>query len=81
MNTNKARAIYLRTADVVQCNMQKVTNQSGYLLEKAQVYFRLDTNIKVEPMMLALPITRNAEGNLWDMDTWNVYNYSAIRGY
>ncbi|MFQ9516014.1 MAG: DUF5702 domain-containing protein [Eubacterium sp.] len=80
MNDEKATGIYLRTADVIQSNMSKITSKD-FLMSNAQVYFRLNVDIQVEPLMLGLPINTDSNGNMFDISSWNTYSYSAVRGY
>ena len=72
--------ICARTADVIQANMGKITG-SGFALSKSQVYFKITADIKVDPMMLALPINADEEGNLADVSSWNTFSYEMVRGY
>lgn len=73
--------ILMRTADVVQVNMQKITNQPEFLVEKSQVYYQINADIRVSPLMLGLPITADENGNLIDISSWNTFTYSASKGY
>ena len=75
-----ADTIYLRTADVVQCNIQQVT-KSDFLMSKSQMYFDLSVNIRVAPMMLSLPLASEMEGYPFDKSSWNKFQYKVTRGY
>lgn len=81
MDGKKADKIYLRTADVIQCNMGKVTNQSEFLLSKSQVYYQLVADVEVSPLLLKMPINMNEYGDMYDVSAWNTIHYSAVRGY
>ena len=76
----KADAIYLRTADAVQCNVQQVT-KSEFVMSKSQMYFDLSVNIRVAPMMLSLPLASEMEGYPFDKGSWNKFQYKVTRGY
>lgn len=73
--------MYLRMADVIQANMQKATNKADYNLTKTQVYFQIDTKLRVDPLMLTLPYFTNDIGNVTLKDDWCTFNVKTIRGY
>ncbi len=89
LNSEKADAIYLRTADVIQANMTKRTGNSGYRMSQAQVYFTLSSDIKVSPLILPVPLIDNNLGDIKSSDgyknfstsKWNTFSYSITRGY
>ena len=57
---NNEYAVYARIADVIQANMgQKISNNSGFVMKKANVYYSAEANLKVEPLMLNLPLRWN----------------------
>lgn len=72
--------ICARTADVIQANMQ-VVSDSSFDLTKSQVYFKISAKLRVKPLMLALPINADENGNLVDVSSWNTFNFEMIRGY
>lgn len=85
---NSAKGIYLRTADVIQANMQLRLNKSdgenAYLLKKSKTYYRLKADFTVHPLMLQLPVVLNsgmAEDNPKDNANWYTISYEEIRGY
>ncbi|MGN0431285.1 MAG: DUF5702 domain-containing protein [Lachnospiraceae bacterium] len=75
--------VCLRTADVIQCNMDfhdgKMSND--YVLSNAVTYYALNADVRVRPMMLALPWSRPEVGNMLDSTTWNSFHIEEIRGY
>lgn len=76
----------LRLGDVIQANMQLVTNDSSYSLKKSIVYFELKADkLRVKPLMLDLPIMgRYSDQGVDKMkkDTgWCTYSIDMIRGY
>lgn len=89
LSSEKADAIYLRTADVIQANMTKRTGNSGYRMSQAQVYFTLSSDIKVSPLILPVPLIDNNLGEIKNSDgyenfstsKWNTFSYSITRGY
>lgn len=77
--------VYARTADVIQVNMKyKIAAKEDYELKKSIVYFKLKSDVRVQPLMLDLPLMRSEEAN--QVDTikgldWCKINYNAVRGY
>lgn len=76
-NENK---IYLRTADVIQCNMSKITGKA-YDLSTVKTWFTVSSKIEVTPLLLDMPWTRDVEGNPKDNAAWYTLNYSRSNGY
>lgn len=77
--------ILLRTADVIQCNMQTITKNSEYFLKKSVVYYQLDAKCTSKTLMLSLPII---ESNIDDdgksrlkASSWNEFEITVYRGY
>ena len=71
-----------RTADVIQVNMDK--KQGGkdtYLLSKSSVYVELTATVYVEPVMLALPLFADVEGNPATERGWYTLKCNEIKGY
>lgn len=80
--SNSANNVYARTMDVVQANMsRKILNDESYLLRNAQLYYKLNVNIKTKPLMLELPFAKEMEGNPYQSENWYTNKYSYIRGY
>lgn len=73
--------ILLRTADVVQANMQKQSGKA-FLMKNANVYYQLNAKVKSSELMLALPVVK---GTLKDsnvqFESWNKYSIKMYRGY
>lgn len=89
LDTNKANAIYKRTADVIQANMGVRTGDDGYALSKAHMYYTLTTTVEVAPLVLPAPLI---DGNITDIkesqeyrgfaaSKWNSFSYTLTRGY
>lgn len=77
-NENK---IYTRVADVIQCNMAKITSNDGYSMSKCRTWFTVSSRVFVKPLMLDLPWTKDAEGNPKDDTSWYTLSYSRSGGY
>jgi hypothetical protein len=73
-------AIYARTADVIQVNMNKKIT-SSFVMSKANVYYTAKASLKVKPLMLSLPIVSNAGYSAPQDGSWNTIYYEATRGY
>ncbi|MDR1563439.1 MAG: DUF5702 domain-containing protein [Oscillospiraceae bacterium] len=80
-NNALSQQMYLRTADVMQANIAKLSNDSSYTLTKSYVYFNVDTTIRVKPLMLSLPILNSYSNNPKNSLDWCSYSFSATRGY
>ena len=90
LSSDKADAIYLRTADVIQSNIAKMTKrENDYMLSKANVYYTITADIKVNPLLFEAPLIDNSISDLKSSNTyksfeaskWNTFSYSATRGY
>ncbi len=79
--SDSASEMYRRTADLIQVNMRKYTGDSGYMMKNARSYFKLDATIRVDPLMLALPISRTVSNNPADRTDWCTFKIDEIRGY
>lgn len=73
--------VLLRTADVIQANMSKVTSEDGYRLAYSAVYVEIDATIQVKPTLLALPLFSDVEGNPMSSQDWYTFKYHSIKGY
>lgn len=82
-NKDKANAMYARVGDVVQANMRMIIGEKGtsYTLNKAQVYYKFHTTIRVKPLMLTLPFTDGYSNNPKDSTDWCTFSYDVVRGY
>lgn len=76
-------AMYQRVAEVIQANIAQAGNLSGYSLSKSRMYFNLQAEMKVEPLMTTLPFFSYDEYSN-DLDTktdWCTYKINITRGY
>lgn len=78
---NSAKAMYERMAEVIQANIRKLSGENDYSMSKAKVYFELNAEIRVKPLMLTLPIFNEYENDLDTKTDWCTFKVSAIRGY
>ena len=79
---SSASEMYLRVGDVIQANMRKCTGSATYTLKNSHVYFKIDADIRVKPLMLAMPIAQGYSNNPSTASTdWCDFNVSEIRGY
>lgn len=73
--------MYLRTADLMQANMREYTGSDTYSLKKSQVYFKLDSTLRVKPLMLTIPFADEYSNNPKNTTDWCTFDISKIRGY
>ena len=90
LNSGKADAIYLRTADVIQSNVAKIIGKpKDYKLSQANVYYTINAQIKVNPLLFEAPLIDNSIQNGSVAESYsalqaskrNTFSYSATRGY
>ncbi len=74
-------AILLRTADVIQCNMQHQKKEDAYRLKKSVTYVETTATVQVKPLLLALPLFAKVESNPKDNSRWYTIEYEGIKGY
>lgn len=76
-------AMYQRVAEVIQANMRKISKKDNYTMKKAQVYFQLNAEIRVKPLMLSLPLFNGDEyeNNPAESTDWRTYKIRVVRGY
>lgn len=88
---SKANTIYKRVADVVQVNMDHlaVDKEKKFLMSKAQIYYTINADITVTPLMLSLPLISSSLSGPATNDSyesfkatkWNSFKYKTSRGY
>lgn len=76
-----AQGMYRRMGDVIEKNMQLRTGKQDYSLEKTQVYFRIKTKLRVDPLMLTLPYYSDYVDDPFMKDDWCTFVVDTIRGY
>lgn len=82
MYTNE-EAIVLRTADVIQVNMnlQQGEGENNYRLKESAVYVKLHVDLQVKPTLLALPLFADTQKNIETNANWYAIQYEDIKGY
>lgn len=80
-DSDTAPGMYQRMADVIEKNMQLRTGEKDYTLEKTQVYFQLNSTLRVRPLMLTLPYFSDYVEDPSMKDDWCTYKVDMIRGY
>lgn len=85
LHSGAEEAMYQRMAEVIQFNMGKLTQNTGYSLEKSRLYFRLEADLQVKPMMITLPYLSAEQyaesGKMLSETDWCTYHVSVVRGY
>jgi len=76
----------MRIADVIQVNMQQVGTQPAdssekFSMEKAVVYYQIQCDIEVSPLLLSWSLLAGEEGNPYQETSWRSFKYEAIQGY
>lgn len=74
-------ATLLRTADVIQCNMQQQRKDDSYRLKKAVTYVETSATVQVKPLLLPLPLFADVEANPKNDSNWYTIKYKGIKGY
>ena len=72
--------IYLRIGDVIQANVAQATNNFGYTLSKANVYYTLTANVLVQPMWSKL-LAIDDLGDLTTSKGWRTVSITTTDGY
>ena len=80
-NESSASEMYRRVGDLIQANMRKYTDKNTYMLKNARSYFELNATIRINPLMLALPVSEGFSNNPKDKSDWCTFEIHEIRGY
>ena len=74
-----------RTADVIEANMRLQTGNKGWDKNKATMYYKLKSKVKVSPLMLTIPHIQSFGGSrlqeFKESDSWTTYDIELVRGY
>lgn len=81
LKSSAAEDMYQRMAEVIQANIRKLSGEDSYSMKKAQVYFKHEATIRVEPLMITLPIFNGFDNNMDTKTDWCTYKISTVRGY
>lgn len=79
--SKSASEMYYRIGDLIQANMRKVSGETSYQLKNAKTYFKLESEIRVKPLMITLPYSLPYSNNPKDKIDWCTFKLSEIRGY
>lgn len=77
---NSART-YQRLAEVVQTNIGHKANKDDYSLKNSQVYYKLKTKLKVNPLLFTLPLFAKYTNGKIELEGWTTLDVDLIRGY
>lgn len=85
-SSKTSQVMYERMAEVIQMNMRYLighgdVSKSSYKLENSVVYFKLEAEVRVRPLMVALPTFVNFNSDFKDQKDWCTYKISTTRGY
>ena len=70
-----------RMAEVMQNNIGHIGDVEGYSLTKSKVYFTIDAKLRVEPLMMALPLFQEYTDGIDLEGDWCTYTIDTTRGY
>lgn len=84
-NGKKGSEMYLRVGDLIQAQMRK-TQGDAYSLKKSRVYFQLNAKVRVDPLMLELPMVSGYTEGIGatksvTKDDWCTFDVKVTRGY
>ena len=77
-----AESMTLRCGDLIQTNMRKVTGSDSYKLENSKTYFTFESTLRVDPLLITLPIFSDYNDGYDSTSTdWCTYKIKKTRGY
>lgn len=80
--SDKSEDMTLRMAEVIQANMRKLTNDSGYDMGKARTYFKIESKIRLKPLLIDISLFNQYNSGYDSSNTdWCTYDVSMTRGY
>ena len=67
---------------LIQTNMSKVTGSDSYKLENSKTYFTFESTLRVDPLLITLPIF-SGYNDAYDTTStdWCTYKVKKTRGY
>ncbi len=82
-SNNTQQGMYQRMAEVIQFNIGTMANSTTYSLKNSQLYFQLNAELRVQPLMITLPFFSMDEyrNELTTKTDWCTYTISTVRGY
>ncbi len=67
---------------LIQTNMRKVTGSDSYKLENSKTYFTFESTLRVDPLLITLPIFSDYNDEYDSTSTdWCTYKVKKTRGY
>lgn len=72
---------YQRMAEVIQTNIGHKSKNDGYSLKNSQVYYKLKSKLKVDPILFTLPIFSNYTDGHLEFEDWTTFDVDITRGY
>lgn len=76
--------MYRRTAEIIQQNINKKVksdDENKYSLKNSIMYFRLDAQIRVKPLMITLPVFSEYNNGMKTSTDWCTFDIETVRGY
>ena len=77
--------MYRRIAEVIQLNINKklgtMDKKDNYSLKKSVTYFKLNCQIRVEPLMITLPVFSEYTNGMKTTTDWCTFDVATVRGY
>lgn len=82
-NSDAQQGMYQRMAEVIQFNIGTMANSTTYSLKNSQMYFQLNAELRVKPLMITLPFFSMDEysNEMTTKTDWCTYKISTVRGY
>lgn len=82
-NSDAQQGMYQRMAEVIQFNIGTMAKSTTYSLKNSQMYFQLNAELRVKPLMITLPFfTMDEYSNEMTTKTdWCTYKILTVRGY
>ena len=76
-------SMLLRVGDLIQANMRRLTGNDKFTLDNTYCYFSLQSDVRVKPLMISLPIVSSVQGSekMREGTDWCTYHLNLIRGY
>lgn len=82
-NSDAQQGMYQRMAEVIQFNIGTMANSTTYSLKNSQLYFQLNAELRVKPLMITLPFFSmdDYSNEMTTKTDWCTYKISTVRGY
>ena len=69
-----------RTGELVQANLRQ-KGLEDFSMKNSKVYFSLNSQIRVRPLMVTLPLFEGEAGDMESRTDWCTYTVKMTRGY